>query len=57
MQVVEIREGNVDIEGEEEEDETDDPQHGEDHLVLLSGSSLTREERLCCGLLVSRVLV
>ena len=44
MEVVEIREGNIDIEREEEEDETDDPEHSEGHLVFVSGCSLTRKQ-------------
>ena len=40
MEVVEIREGNVDIEGEEEEDKTDDPEYSEGHLVLVGGRGL-----------------
>ena len=45
MEVVEIREGNINIESEEEEDETDDPQHSEGHLVFVSGCSLTKQKR------------
>ena len=44
MEVVEIREGNINIESEEEEDETDDPQHSEGHLVFVSGCSLREKE-------------
>ena len=40
MEVVEIREGNVDIEGEEEEDQTDDSEYSEGHLVLVGGRGL-----------------
>ena len=46
MEVVEIREGNINIESEEEEDETDDPQHSEGHLVFVSGCSLTKQKKL-----------
>lgn len=44
MEVVEIREGNINIESEEEEDETDDPEYSEGHLVLVSGCSLTEKK-------------
>ena len=43
MEVVEVREGNIDIESEEEEDETDDPEYSEGHLVFVSGCSLTKK--------------
>ena len=35
MEVVEIREGDINIESEEEEDQTDDPEDCEGHLVFL----------------------
>ena len=40
MEVVEVREGNINIEGEEEEDETDDPEYGEGDLVPVGGHHL-----------------
>ena len=45
MEVVEVREGNINIEGEEEEDETDDPEDGEGDLVPVGGRHL-RTDRL-----------